>query len=82
MKLFLIIYTSGQIGGSVGPLPYDMAECEIRRDELRVMNAAFISEGIDRSTGKAAPTKNIEIAKTLRFECEFRQERPKLEGVE
>lgn len=27
MKLWLIIYNMGFIGGTIGPLPYDMKEC-------------------------------------------------------
>jgi hypothetical protein len=33
MKLFLILYVSNSIGGTWGPLPYDMAECQSRAIE-------------------------------------------------
>lgn len=32
-KLFLVFYLAGKVGGSVGPLPYDMKECLARRLE-------------------------------------------------
>ena len=34
MKLYMIIYIMGKIGGYVGPLPYDMNECQVRTKEL------------------------------------------------
>ena len=38
MKLWLILYvTNGVVGGSWGPLPYDMTECLKRADEGRAM---------------------------------------------
>lgn len=30
MLLYMIILIFGSIGGTVGPLPYDLAECEFR----------------------------------------------------
>ncbi len=30
MNLFIVIYIAGQIGGTVGPLPYGMEECQLR----------------------------------------------------
>ena len=35
MKLFLVILVAGKVGGSVGPLPCDMAECLTRAGELQ-----------------------------------------------
>lgn len=34
MKLFIIIYVAGQIGGYAGPLPYDETECHKRIEEM------------------------------------------------
>lgn len=34
MKLFLIVWYYGTIGATVGPLPYDQAECEKRAEAL------------------------------------------------
>lgn len=35
LKLFMVLVASGQIGGTWGPLPYDMDECLIRREEFQ-----------------------------------------------
>lgn len=35
MKLFMIILLHGKIGGVVGPLPYDLEECERRAAEFQ-----------------------------------------------
>jgi hypothetical protein len=78
MKLFLIIYAAGQIGGVAGPLPYDMAECEARRDEMRANQAQFFKDGINRETGKKATPEEMEGIKHLSFECEMRDEKPSL----
>lgn len=37
MKLYIVIYIAGLIGGTVGPLPYGIAECESRATELNAL---------------------------------------------
>lgn len=48
MKLFMVIYVGGLVGGTIGPLPYDMDECERRMAE--------ISEGKDDALRKYSVT--------------------------
>lgn len=78
MKLFLIIYAAGHIGGFAGPLPYDMGECVARRDEMREDQRQFLSDGISRETGKKATAEEINGVRALRFECEMRDTNPSL----
>ncbi|GAA4169183.1 hypothetical protein GCM10023069_25350 [Shinella granuli] len=52
MKLFLIIYAGSQIGGAIGPLPYDLAECQSKRDALRASQAQTIASGIHAREGR------------------------------
>ena len=74
-NLFLIIYTAGKIGGVAGPLPYDMAECEVRRDELRIaqIKALDTKKTIE---GKPLSSADVESIRSIRVECEYRSERP------
>lgn len=39
MSLYIVIYAGLLIGGTVGPLPYDMAECQRRIAEFNVKTA-------------------------------------------
>lgn len=78
MKLYLIIYTAGQIGGFAAPLPYDMAECTARRDDLRTSQAEVLADGIHRKTGMPATLEDLEGLRGISFECEERNEKPVL----
>lgn len=78
MSLFLIIYTAGHIGGVVGPLPYDMAECLIRRDELRTMQADGLARGTNDKTGLPLTQEERDGINSLSFECEHREVKPAL----
>lgn len=81
MKLFLVIYAAGHIGGVAGPLPYGMAECEARRDEMRANQAAFLADGINRKTGLPATAAEIDKVRLLRFECEQHDTAPVMGGA-
>lgn len=35
MKLWMVIYLAGKIGGVAGPLPYDLAECQSRIADMQ-----------------------------------------------
>lgn len=69
MKTFVVFYIAGQVGGFVGPLPYDMSQCLARRLDPITKNAeawTFIHNGIER-------TKD---GKTVRVMCEERDGNP------
>lgn len=36
VKLYMLLVVAGEIGGTFGPLPYDMAECLLRAEERAV----------------------------------------------
>ena len=78
MKLFLIIYAGSQIGGAIGPLPYDLAECQSKRDALRASQAQTIASGIHAREGRKLTTEGIGKLRSLRFECEYFGKRPSL----
>lgn len=73
-KLWMVIYVGSHVGGSVGPLPYDMAECERRSLE---MNAK-----IDREKDKPEVIAKMQAAgipadkRNLKFVCEEHITRP------
>lgn len=81
MNLFLIIYTAGTIGGAVGPLPYDMGQCIIHRDEAREQRAEGLSLGINVKTGLPMTDAERAGVESLSFECEYRETRPQLGEV-
>jgi hypothetical protein len=64
VSLYVVIYSLNQVGGSIGPLPYDMNECQER--------AAAIYESLDAN--KAA--EDGITRKDVRLACEFREVRP------
>jgi hypothetical protein len=76
MKLFLIIYAGTHLGGAIGPLPYDLKECQSRRDELRASQTQAIVTGIHAKEGRRLTAEEIGKVKALRFECEYFSKRP------
>lgn len=64
MKLFMVIYFAGQIGGTVGPLPYGIEECRTRAADI-MSNAK-----------QDVVTPEGYTARDVKFECEFHRERP------
>jgi hypothetical protein len=77
MKLWLILYTAQGIGGTWGPLPYDMAECQSRATERMTSVQTAITTGRGEN-GDTLPPAVIEDIKTWRLACEEHEERPKL----
>jgi len=80
MKLFLIIYVSGNIGGSVGPLPYELDVCVMHRDAMRANQSAIIASGGHKATGEKVSDDDMAILMSLSFECEYRSDRPDIEA--
>lgn len=78
MKLFLIIYAGYVIGGSAGPLPYDMSECERRRDEFRLLQSEVMQTGYSKEQNRSLTAAELSGIKAMRFECEWRDSRPSL----
>lgn len=73
MKLWIVIWMSGEIGGVAGPLPYDHAECMRRADE----GNRQIQEQI--ATGKDVEGNPVQDkARTLRWQCVEQPTRPKI----
>lgn len=67
MKLYLVIYMAGLIGGTVGPLPYGIEECHSRASEI----LAQLDQSVITPQGFTA--------KDVRLECEFHDTRPLLD---
>lgn len=67
MKLFIVIYIAGHMGGSIGPVPYGMEECKDRAE-------AFLSKGDPN-----AVTPEGYTIKDVQFVCEWHDQRPSLE---
>ncbi len=64
MKLFIVIYIAGLIGGTIGPLPYDFKECKRRAAEKM---AEFDQKVITPEGYRASDVKLI---------CEWHVNRP------
>ncbi|QIG76187.1 hypothetical protein EVC24_166 [Rhizobium phage RHph_I4] len=78
-KLFLIMYVTGQIGGYAGPLPYDKTECDSRAASLQEDADTVARTGLSTNgKNEAVSGKDLEMFKTMRFACEFRDIKPEL----
>jgi hypothetical protein len=67
-NLWIVIRLKGDIGGTVGPLPYDIDECQRRASEL--------TENADQHvvTPQGYSVKDVSIT------CEFHEQRPGYTG--
>jgi len=74
-KLFLIIVHLGAVGGTVGPLPYDMAECNRRAAEMTEQTAKAWSDPATAAKLRAADPRMAPDSMT--FECREVTDRPK-----
>lgn len=75
MKLWLVLYAAGQVGGTWGPLPYDMDRCIEVRDERQAAIQLMVYTGVGEN-GSPIPAETIDKLKTWRLECEQRHARP------
>lgn len=64
MKLFMVLYIAGPIGGTIGPLPYGMVECQQRAADL-------LAEG-----NSDAVTLHGFTQRYVDFACEWHEDRP------
>ena len=64
MNLWLVIYMTGKVGGSVGPLPYDFTECQSRVVDMY------------RQLRPDVVTPDGRTAADVRFACEYHDARP------
>lgn len=67
LKLYIVIYVTGQIAGTVGPLPYGVEECEKRTQA----HMAKVDPTIVTPDGYSA--------KDVRLSCEWHILRPENE---
>lgn len=77
MKLWLILYVGSGVGGTWGPLPYDMAECQRRADVMQAESDLIRDTGKNQK-GETIPEFNRKQIGTFRFVCEERETRPEL----
>lgn len=60
MKVFALIVIFGQVSGVAGPLPYDMAECRVRMQEISTeWDRDFIDKDLDHEEGFAIDGRKI-----------------------
>jgi hypothetical protein len=73
-KLYIVIYVIGKIGGTVGPLPYDITECEHRVVELLkdIKPTRPLDESEQLGVDEIKPSD-------LRVVCEYHDIRPQNE---
>jgi hypothetical protein len=67
MKLFLVIYFLGKVGGYIGPLPYTFEECKENAEEIIEQLDA------DVTTPQGHTHKDVAIA------CEYSEVAPNIE---
>lgn len=75
MKLWMILYAAHGIGGTWGPLPYGLEECEARASEG---NQKIASARADMSK----PAEIREKVASWKFVCEYHASRPDLASDE
>lgn len=75
LKLFLVLVVQGHVGGTWGPLPYDMAECMARahmmKDQITVGYDAAIEAGKAAELHGVLPEEMVPV-------CVMLPEAPKL----
>lgn len=76
MKLWFVLYIFGKVAGSWGPLPYDMAECEVRVAEKKTeLDAGFAAHPEPHMLdGKAVKRGDMTVG------CLAQEARPANEG--
>lgn len=77
MKLFLVLYAAGSLGGFQGPLPFGIEQCQAEARDFNsrvVVTIAMKEDG----EGNPIPPEKLEKLKSLRAVCEYRAEMPKL----
>lgn len=77
IALWMVLYHAGQVGAVWGPLPYDMFECDDRRDQMNAEAQRIAASGKAFSGDDLLPGDREKIA-DFRFVCEIRPDRPKL----
>lgn len=78
LKLFIIIYHTTQVGGVIGPLPYDIVECEKRIAPMEASRLKALDTRLSHD-GKPIPAKNMAIIENMRFACEYRDKKPEVD---
>lgn len=79
LSLFLIIYAAGTVGGTIGPLPYGLDECERHAQSMRAQITARLATGrYEDGTAIKANPGMAERAKSMTFTCEYRASRPEI----
>lgn len=76
MKLFLVIYMMGKIGGTVGPLPNGLDACMGEALSLNQQAQAVMKSGITIKGDVLTPLEKERIA-SMSFSCEYHAIRPK-----
>lgn len=88
LKVFLVIYMAGKIGGTVGPLPSRttasspvpsaMEHCLAEALELNRRAHQAVSTGVG-ADGRKLTEEEMENISSLQFKCEYHVNRPKNE---
>lgn len=78
-KLWMVLTTDKQnnVGGTWGPLPYDLKECEVRKAE----RLSAINRTLETGKGENGQPVSDEVLsgiKNWNVHCVFRSERPEL----
>lgn len=76
MKVWFVIVHQGLVGGTVGPVPYDMNECKVRVEEHM---AALELSVITKTThdGRPMSDKDVKALSHISFTCTEAMDRPK-----
>lgn len=78
MKVWMVIYISGKIVGAIGPLPYDVAECEIRKETI----IGHIDTGFAENADALAKTDPDLKRDDIEVVCVEQEERPVIEDAD
>lgn len=75
MKLFMVIYMAGKIGGTVGPLGVGMEECMLQTVYLNQQAQTALQTGLSIKGDVLTDDEKKRIA-SISFTCEYHMERP------
>ncbi len=76
MKVWFVIVHQGLVGGTVGPVPYDMKECNVRVEEhMKALEISVITK--TTRDGRPMSDKDVKALSHISFSCTEAMARPK-----
>ena len=81
MSLWIVIYSASVVGGSIGPLPYGMEECQTKNAPMEAARMQAIETGYSEAQGRNLSADEINQLEELSSRCEYHETRPAIGSV-